>query len=195
MSLCQSEKDLDIVESFQKALETDRKISVRVIKGKNYYVLSVNSNKIFEDLNKWGVTQNKSLITKFPDFISDDLMPHFIRGYFDGDGSVWEGKRKIVTVKNEYKPGTTRDRIIQNVKFNLTGSNDFITGLQSYLVEHVGFTKTKLNYSKSKKEHKHCTLEYSGRKNMKRFYDYIYKNATVFGERKNNKFKKILNNE
>ena len=36
-------------------------------------------------------------------------------------------------------------------------------------------------------------LEYSGRKQMKSFYDFIYKDATVFLFRKKQKFETILN--
>ena len=144
---------------------------------------------------KFGVVSNKSLILKFPEFISDELMPHFIRGYFDGDGSVWEGKRKKMIVKNDHKKYGLRERIIQNVKFNFTGSNTFIPYLQEYLINHVGLSKTKLNYSKSKEEHKHCSMEYSGRKNMKKLYDYMYSSATIYGKRKKEKFENIIKNE
>ena len=193
LSCSQSEKDLDIILKLQNFLQTNRKINENIIKENTYYTISINSKQICLDLKKLGVSENKSLVLKFPTFISDDLMPHFIRGYFDGDGSIWEGKRKKMIVKNEKKPGTTRERIIHNVKFNFTGSESFIPDLQNYLIEHCGFTKTKLNYSKSKIEHKHCTLEYSGRKNIYKLYEYMYSNATIFGERKKNKFKNIIN--
>ena len=193
LSCSQSEKDLDIILKLQNFLQTNRKINENIIKENTYYTISINSKQICLDLKKLGVSENKSLVLKFPTFISDELMPHFIRGYFDGDGSIWEGKRKKMIVKNEKKPGTTRERIIHNVKFNFTGSESFIPDLQNYLIEHCGFTKTKLNYSKSKIEHKHCTLEYSGRKNIYKLYEYMYSNATIFGERKKNKFKNIIN--
>lgn len=193
LSCCQSEKDMDIILKLQNFLQTNRKINENIIKENTYYTISINSKQICLDLKKLGVSENKSLVLKFPTFISDELMPHFIRGYFDGDGSIWEGKRKKMIVKNEKKPGTTRERIIHNVKFSFTGSETFIPDLQNYLIEHCGFTKTKLNYSKSKAEHKHCMLEYSGRKNIYKLYEYMYSNATIFGERKKNKFKNIIN--
>ena len=193
ISLTQNVKNKELVYEFQKALKTNRKITFN--KKYNAYTLSVNSNILFEDLEKWGVVPNKSLTLKFPTFISDDLMPHFIRGYFDGDGSIWDGKRKKMLVKNEKKPGTMRERIVHNVKFNFTGSETFIPDLQNYLIEHCGFTKTKLNYSKSKTEHKHCMLEYSGRKNVYKLYEYMYSNATIFSKIKKQKFNKIIEYE
>ena len=159
---------------------------------KKRFVFYVYGKHLKEQLDKLGVTQRKSLTLTFPDFLNDDLMPHFIRGYFDGDGSVWEGKRKKMMVKNDYRPGEYRERIVQNVKFNFTGSSTFIPYLQKYLVERYGFTKTKLNYSKAKDDHRHCMMEYSGRKNLYKLYDIMYSSATIYGERKKAKFEKIL---
>ena len=55
----------------------------------------------------------------------------------------------------------------------------------------------KLNYSKSKNPNNNtsehvCTMEYNGRRNIKKLYDYMYKNATIYGERKFKKFNEIL---
>ena len=195
ISLTQSEKDKDIIFKFKNALKTNKKIYNGHINETKTYVLSVNSEKMFNDLNEKGVTQNKSLTIQFPTFISDELMPHFIRGYFDGDGSVWEGKRKKMIIKKENKQGEFRERIVHNVKFNFTGSNTFIPFLQEYLINHLGLSRTKLNYSKAKEDHRHCLMEYSGRKNLKILYDYMYSSATIYGERKKEKFENILKNE
>jgi len=62
------------------------------------------SNKHFwNTLNDLGCTPRKSLTLKFPDiniFKSKDLIRHFIRGYFDGDGcfSYHKSKTKITPV-------------------------------------------------------------------------------------------------
>lgn len=119
-------------------------------------------------------------------------MSHFIRGYFDGDGCVWNGKRKKMIVKDTSRKEGYRERIIHNVKFHITGCYDFINDLQNFLVTELGFKKTKLNFSKAKETRHICTMEYSGRKQLKKFYDYIYQNATIYGERKKLKFEEIF---
>lgn len=193
-TITQLERDRDILEKIKISIKSTYPLKEETQKtnGKTRFTLYVYDKSISKKLENVGVFKNKSLILKFPTFISDDLMPHFIRGYFDGDGSIWEGKRKKMVVKNERKPDAKRERIVHNVKFNFTGSETFIPDLQNYLIEHCGFTKTKLNYSKSKIEHKHCTLEYSGRKNVFKLYEYMYSNATIFGERKKKKFENII---
>ncbi|MGN0966721.1 MAG: LAGLIDADG family homing endonuclease [Candidatus Coprovivens sp.] len=160
--------------------------------------LTYSSKKMCEDLTKLGAFRNKSLTLKFPDFLDSKLMSHFIRGYFDGDGCVWNGKRKKMTVKDSTRESGFRERIIHNVKFTFTGNYEFINSLQDYLVS-IGIVskKTKLNFSKAKNKNNNtsenvCTMEYSGRKQLKRFYDFIYSEATIYMDRKKLKFEEIF---
>lgn len=53
------------------------------------YCVHLTSDNMFVDLCKHGCVPNKSLILTFPRTIPDNLIHHFIRGYFDGDGSVF----------------------------------------------------------------------------------------------------------
>lgn len=96
-----------------------------------------------------------------------------------------------MTVKNEKIPGTTRERLVHNVKFTFTGNSEFIDKLQDYLVQELKFKKTKLNFSKAKDKKHVCTMEYSGRGQVKKLYDFMYKDATIFGNRKKIKFNDI----
>ena len=91
----------------------------------------------------------------------------------------------------------TREKIIHNVKFTYTGNEEFVLAFQNFLIEEIKLKKTKLNFSKAKNPNnnttKHiCTMEYSGRGNIRKLYNYMYKNAFVFEESKKNKFEKIL---
>ena len=49
--------------------------------------LRITSNKICKDLERYNIHQNKSLTLQFPKNIDLENIHHFIRGYFDGDGS------------------------------------------------------------------------------------------------------------
>ena len=61
----------------------------------NKYIFGahITSDKMFSDLCKHGCVPNKSLILTFP-VITEELIPHFIRGYFDGDGGITIRKLK-----------------------------------------------------------------------------------------------------
>lgn len=98
-----------------------------------------------------------------------------------------------MTVKDSTKPNGTRQRIVHNVKFTFTGNFEFIDKLQDYLVsEGIVNKKTKLNFSKAKETKHICTMEYSGRVQLKRLFDFMYTDANIFGKRKFNKFKEIF---
>lgn len=51
------------------------------------YTIRLTSPYLGPSLEKWGVIPNKSYVGEIP-FIKDELLPHYIRGLIDGDGSV-----------------------------------------------------------------------------------------------------------
>lgn len=195
LELSQKEERIDILEKINRALKSNIPI-------KSYspgtYRLSFNSIKLCSDLTKLGAVKNKSLTLIFPDFIPDRLMSSFILGYFDGDGYIWNGKRKKMIVKDSSRKEGFRERIVHNVKFTFTGCVSFIDPLQKYLIK-IGIVKrkTKLNYSKAKNPNtptcdKVCTMEYSGRKQIKNLYEYMYSKAPIWCNEKKLKFEEIF---
>lgn len=190
----QAENRADIVHKFIKALSITKPIKISYPKiGKPFYNCQIVSKIFFNRLKELGCIPNKSLILTFnPDIIPKQFINSFIRGYFDGDGCIWEGKRKIMLVKDNQRKSGNRERIIHNVKFTITGNYNFIINLQDYLCIQLGFKKTKLNFSKSKIKKNICTMEYSGRRQVKKFFDYIYNNATTYETNKRKKFENII---
>lgn len=188
-----SANDVEILEKIRKILKSNAKISIFETKGaetRKYAHIDFNSYKMSKDLIDKGAPPNKTFKIVFPLFLNDKLISHFIRGYFDGDGCIWNGKRKKMYVKDSTCKNGYKNRIVHNVKFTITSNTNFILGLQYHLVEKLGFKKTKIHRHKSNDAI--ATLEYSGRGNIKKFYDYIYKDATIFLERKFKKFNEIL---
>lgn len=189
LEVVQIQSKVDILNKIKRALESDAELK-EYTPGK--FTVYFNSVTLCEDLSRLGATRAKSLTLVFPEFIPDELMPHFIRGYFDGDGCVWDGKRKVMTVKDKSRPCGFRERIVHNVKFTFTGNKLFIVKLQEYLINKLGFRKTKLNFSKAKETKHVCTMEYSGRGQLKALYDYMYKEANIYCEEKFDKFNTIF---
>lgn len=62
----------------------------------NASVIKCYSKELFQDLERIGLVQQKSTINRekllFP-VLDKELESHFIRGYFDGDGSVYRQKK------------------------------------------------------------------------------------------------------
>lgn len=185
------ERDKPILEAFKTALGSNTKLMFS--KGvkenhSNMYRLQINSKKISNDLVNHGCISRKSLVLKFPTSVPDELIHHFIRGYFDGDGCIWKGKRYTSTVKDAQSKTGYRDRIIQNVKFTLVGTRSFLTSAQDILIDKLGFKRNVLN---TRKITTVCALEYSGRIQAKKFENFLYKDATVYLKRKKEKFKDV----
>ena len=86
-----------------KFIRCDNKVASNGYISKNMYQLEVYSKHMCEQLDRLGMHQNKSLILEFPDWLSEELYSHFIRGYFDGDGSYCYriagkcGERDLIT--------------------------------------------------------------------------------------------------
>ena len=80
-------KDKEIIDKFLEAVESTNKPLVKEGKGdrtQTYYV-SLTSRHMVESLMRLGVVPNKTGKECLPDLPSH-LVPHFIRGFFDGDG-------------------------------------------------------------------------------------------------------------
>ena len=86
----QSEINKDIVYKINNLLDSNYPITTTLKGSKLFYRIDLKSKQMFEDLQRLGVEPNKSLTCTFPD-INEELLPHFIRGLFDGDGCVWNG--------------------------------------------------------------------------------------------------------
>ena len=86
IELSLAEKDLKHIEKFREFTSIMNKISYRE-KTKSYRY-SFKSIPCKADLIKQGCVPKKSLILNFPnkEQVPTNLIKHFIRGYFDGDG-------------------------------------------------------------------------------------------------------------
>lgn len=139
----------------------------------NFCSVNVFSKKLCNDLIKLGCIQRKSLVLKFPtsEQVPDHLIHHFIRGYFDGDGCF-----------------TIRKKIF-SISFSFVSSNDFIKGLQKTLSKYGILSNS---YQHSKQSPLNSILRNSRIKNVLKFYDFIYKDCSVFIKRKKNTIENYL---
>lgn len=85
------EEDIDAVAFVKSQLNASNKLRF-IPKAKptwkNKWELSFKSTDFSNELIRVGCPPAKSLILNFPDFLEESLLPHFVRGYFDGDGSL-----------------------------------------------------------------------------------------------------------
>lgn len=132
-------------------------------------IIRLFCTEMAKDLICHGCCENKSLIKKEPINVPDDLMHDFIRGYFDGNGSISYSYNK--KVNKSYLRVTIE-----------TGSKDYADWFSNYL-NIIGYKNTCL---KDKFAYK---IQIHSKSNVN-FLKYIYENSEVYLDRK---YKKYLN--
>lgn len=131
------------------------------------------------DLMALGMVSNKTKkdVTgefHFPD-LRKDLLPHFIRGYFDADGSVWFPTRSRSRNNKRIEFGVATKNFLLKLKEVLDENNIKFTWHERYKKAGNG----KLYYSYS--------IISSNKETSLKFADYIYKDATIYLAHKYNK--------
>lgn len=150
-------KDKTHLEKFQKAIGAiNHKITTiedtRWDKPTITYHFSFRDKQMWNDLNHWGCVPNKSLVLESIPNIPRNYISHFIRGYFDGDGSL------------HYLKGTN------NYRISFVGTKEFLQDIQKELeVQTISIQKPKMG--------KHYQLQISGRKQVERILNYLYKDS------------------
>lgn len=82
--------DYEILEKVCRLLGASQKIGTKTRLYETptpTYRVQIGSKYLYDKFAELGFMQNKSKVLKFPE-VPDDLVRHFVRGYFDGDGCV-----------------------------------------------------------------------------------------------------------
>ena len=150
-------KDKEHIEKFKKAIGA---INNKIIEiqdnrwSKPYinYRLSIRDKKMVKDLRKYNCIPNKNYIEfDFPN-IPEEYYYDFIRGYFDGDGSIYFTNKKYI--------------------ISFVGNKKFLTTLKKILdKENISLcqnSKSKITYD----------LKISGKKDIQRILHLMYDNST-----------------
>ncbi|MDA1977075.1 hypothetical protein PDL67_11015 [Bacillus cereus] len=175
-----SEVDLPHIESFADSINYRVAEGIERIRNsgpggfensKDIYVLNFSCSHMANALRNHGLYPGKSMtMAEFPN-INPSLIRHFIRGYFDGDGSCYPVKPSSYHkgVKYEYDA----------VEFSIVGTKPFLEIMKSYLPIPTG---NELKKSKTE-EMKYLRMTAYGT-NIMDIYKYLYEDATVFLKRK-----------
>lgn len=173
-----AEKDIDILIKIRKALNSEHKIGIYACScgfskiGNKRASLSIVSKKLHDDLVAKGAVERKTKTLKFPttDILPKTLYPHFIRGFFDGDGSVYHIKQ------------------FNTIGCSFTGTKNMLDNIHDILYEVTGSSAKVRKYSNKDI----YDFKVGGRNKVRLFYEYIYKDATIFLGRKKMLFEKYL---
>ena len=166
-------KDEYMLAKFKEVLQANTSVGHD---GRGCGQIAVRSNIMAEDLAKYGVVPRKSYNTYLP-LISKEMMPHLIRGIFDGDGSIMA------------KPNPSNDghnRFLHSISF--CGTHQLMEDISNYILENLGIKTAVYDY----KDRNLSELKIQNISNIAKFGYWIYRNSTIFLNRKKDIFNDFL---
>ena len=167
------ESDKEILEKFNKFVESSHEINQYIAKLGNSYRSKESVVYRFITLDKTFVQSlfQKGLSTHregshLPfEYVPENLLVHFIRGYFDGNGSISIIKGRVV---------------------NMCGGDVILHDIDNIL-KNMNF-KTAFHRRRPDVLNNNTLYVQGGAKEQKRFLDWIYGDATIYLNRKYEKY-------
>lgn len=175
LSINLQKRDINILNKFYEDIECEKNVKLYKNKtnGKYYANVLVQHEHLSKTLIKQGVPNNKSFKIVFPNnkIIPYDLKRHFLRGYFDGDGCI------SIPKINKSK-----------MSWSMIGNYTFINGAKEFIednIDNYNMNIHKCNHSEV------CSIGKGGRNVCVIFLDWLYKDATIYLQRKFDKYLEI----
>ena len=175
VSMTLDEKDRDDLDNIRNEIGSERPLEFIDYSNKhdfgytykNQYRLLLFSAHMCKALESIGMVPNKSLVVEFP-ILSNELVRHFIRGLFDGDGSICRHQYKN---RNSYQHTLTiTSTLMICEKLVDIVQNELHINCHIYdASNHNGVTKV---------------FNISGKNQIKKFMDWIYNESDLKLQRK-----------
>lgn len=162
--LCLHEKDSDILHKLASEIYNSEYSLSRY---KKSISLHLYSDKIKKDLIRHGCGSNKTFFIRVPE-LRDDLMRHFLRGVFDGDGCYYIGK---------------------SISISLTGNKDFVKDIYDYFVKNIAVGGC---ICALKRNNNVASVYWKSKKDMQNIINYLYIDSNIYLDRKYIKSREIL---
>lgn len=166
---------------------SDVRINKAGIKTNEMCRLAFTSKHMVDTLNQYGIGYNKTYLNKsITNLVPRELMWHFIRGYFDGDGMIGAYN---VSKKHKCKNGELRTYNFWNYNFTIISHDkqileDILDFYKSEGIDAILYPEIKGNY----------LVGTHSFEQIKKVYPKLYDNADIYLERKYEKFKEIIEN-
>ena len=174
--LALASKDRDHLLRYRSAIgSTHAVIDYTTKSGHGGNSLSIASPELAAGLAAHGISPRKTFTHEWPTNIRPDLLRHYLRGYFDGDGNF-----SARLTPNEAPV----------LLWTIVGNEAFCLEAQRYLMQAVGTRKTKLYVPKNSPNIR--KLSYCGARQVSRIFRLMYDGATVWLPRKREKVAHLL---
>jgi intein-encoded DNA endonuclease-like protein len=168
-TVIQFAKDIDYSGKLREANPGDQSFE----NSQPQIVCNFSSKQMATDLRELKMYPNKSLTMSDMPLIDEKLIRHFCRGYFDGDGSIYEH------VRSYYKNHVYKQYVV-----SIIGTIPFLTKMQK------AFPVKSVLHDSHTPEMKY--LQVVKNESIVSLYYYFYKDATRFLQRKKDIFIKAI---
>lgn len=168
-SISLHKNDSYLLELIKSQMSSNHKVYCH----QNMSSLVITNKEIVKDIINLGGIPRKSLVAKFP-YVPDEFLPDFIRGLWDGDGTIGFNKKT-----NRYYSSIC------------SGSKDFINSLYDILRNKAGIDGGSLVNQKTKigdKIYDKTIVLSLSVEDTRRLAKYMYKNDGMALARKKDKF-------
>ena len=170
-----SRRDKSHLQKLSNLLKQPVKDTVWQKDGKFYNgcYLCLSSSECWNDLYSLGVVPNKGVSDQsvILNNIPDDLKHHFLRGVFDGDGTV---ALPNPSNKNAYAVG-------------FCGEKRMMLAISAYLREQLGIGDTL----PSNPSDNFAVIRWVGKRQTEAICGFLYRDASIFLDRKKNRYNRI----
>ena len=173
-------KDAEILEKIKELTDSNRPLDFyKTSQGRDSVKFQVWSAEWKRDLAVYNIVPNKSLILKPPTFLNEKYYKDYIRGYFDGDGSIW----------------TRKDHLNQCYWDIVGASKEIIVWIREVLANQFGIVNNKILTDHLDTGVIMYKITYVGKAKLQQIYDALYSDRNCLSlKRKREKIETILSN-
>jgi hypothetical protein len=85
--------DADHLRNFREGVSASAPVTVGNNSQRDIAKIIVHDSYLVAALAKWGIVPNKTLVMSWPDHLPESVVSAYIRGYYDGDGTLYQRHR------------------------------------------------------------------------------------------------------
>lgn len=164
--ICLQKQDINHLIKFKNCINSNHPIKTIKRKSDNreYVAITIVSNKMADDLSKYGCVERKTGVIKIPKLNNEYLIWGFIHGYIDGDGSI------VISYTNRYQ-------------VSLCGNKEIIQDIESFIYQQLKFHG---NIRQDNREYSFpfYNVTWEGHKKLDSIFKHTYLRNIIYLDRK-----------
>lgn len=155
-------RDIDHLERLSAFFGSDMPVRDVMSDGYRQAQLKMNHHHLSKQLIELGIVKGRTQFQRTIDHVPGELINHFVRGIFDGDGSIYKYPRTGIS---------------------LCGHQDFLIWMREFLSQQLDINPNR-KLHKNSGSNNILYLIYGGRLQCIKIINWLYRDATIWLQRK-----------